>query len=288
MMQVQGVARAQHDTFPYSGMRVLGAFHICLGGAIFVLGVLDLVITMTSYDEDKTKYGDQYDSIVSLTVASSPIWCGMWFSVTGAIGTCISRERAYTLQFFKIVFMVLSILCAALFGPACAFLNGFIAITRHSLDSGDYQWLLTLLICFLSVVEVAMATASASVTCCCAHVKGTQVHVLVNTNNAGKRADQDPACHLDNPDGTATRWSSTSDNAINNTHDSINNNNNSHKQGREEGRTSNRVTINDIDPQVEATGSPGRAKPRVEIDESTQDGFSGSYPQLKKWALPGW
>ena len=50
---------------------------------------------------------------------------------------------------------------------------------RHSLDSMEYQWLLALLICFLSVVEIVVAIASASVTCCCAHVRGTQVSRVI-------------------------------------------------------------------------------------------------------------
>ncbi|RUS74721.1 hypothetical protein EGW08_017517 [Elysia chlorotica] len=187
MMQVQGVARAQHDSFPYSGMRVLGTFHICCGAAIFAFGVLDLVITMTSYDTDKLKYGDDYDRIVSFTVASSPVWCGMW----------------------KIVFMVLSILCAALFGPACAVLNGLIAILRHSLDSKDYQWLLALLICFLSVDLQQYRYRSRSqwtttrVQSPCVHSTYDQtVHVLVNTNKADSKPFQDHAFNPDNPSST--------------------------------------------------------------------------------------
>ena len=90
-----------------------------------------------------------------------------------------------------------------------------------------------------------------------------------------------------NPDESATRWSSNSDTANNNnTRNSVNNNNNP-SRGVEETQPTNKMTINDIDPEVEATSS-GRTRPRVEIEETAQDGFSGSYPQLKKWALPGW
>lgn len=282
MMQVQGVARAQHDTFPYSGMRVLGTFHVCCGATIFFLGVLDLAITMSSYEKDKIKYGEDYDIIVSLTVASSPLWCGMWFAVTGAIGTCITRERAYTLHFFKIVFLTLAILCAALFGPACMVLNGMIAFLRQNLFPKDYQWLLSLLIAFLTIVEIAMAIASASVACCCAHVRGTQVHVLVNTNKADKQS-QDPG---NNSDDNPTRWSSQSDQENKNEHD--NDGGPRSQRPRDGGPSSTKMSLGDIDPEVNVVKSGGRSRPRMEIEEAAQDGFSESYPQLKKWALPGW
>ncbi|GFR69678.1 hypothetical protein ElyMa_002056100 [Elysia marginata] len=107
------------------------------------------------------------------------------------------------------------------------------------------------------------------------------VHVLVNTNAGDKQGLQDQDAST--PDNTATRWSSNSDNVHNNA------DNSSNPRGKGGGQNNNnKMSIDDIDPEVEATGSRVRGQPRVEIEESAQDGFSGAYPQLKKWALPGW
>ncbi|GFO34435.1 hypothetical protein PoB_006094000 [Plakobranchus ocellatus] len=166
------------------------------------------------------------------------------------------------------------------------------------MDSNDSQWLLAILICFLSVVEIVMALISASVTCCCAHVRGNQVHVVVNTQGAGNKGRQSQSHHPGRREDDVTRWSSTPHHSNNN---NVNNNNNNHNsnahddsnthsnyQGRGDSDNTNKMTLTDIDPEMEATGSGVGRKPRVEIDENVGDSFAGSYPQLKKWALPNW
>lgn len=179
-LELQGFSAEKSDTFPYSGMRIMGAIQINTGIIVFVLGMVDLVMTLTSYDDDVKKYGEPYERIVSLTLASSPLWCGIWFSITGGMGACITRQKAQSLQFLKIAFLILNILCCALFAPVCTFINGYLSYSRHTLDNCKLQWIVTLIICFLGVLEIVMATASSAVTCCCSPLPASQVHILVN------------------------------------------------------------------------------------------------------------
>ncbi|CAG5136556.1 unnamed protein product [Candidula unifasciata] len=158
-----------------SGMRVLGAVQINIGILVFVLGVVDLILTMTSYDRDLKSYGWHYHTVVTLTTLSSPLWSGLWFSITGALAACFSYGRPTTVLYSKMALVVTSLLCCALFGPACAVINGFISYTRHNLAKGDYQWLISLIVCFLAVLEVVMATVTSSVTCCCSTFSSTQL-----------------------------------------------------------------------------------------------------------------
>ncbi|XP_046555866.1 uncharacterized protein LOC124265118 [Haliotis rubra] len=124
-MEVQGIERKQADKFPYSGIRVLGAVQTGIGVSCALLGGLDLALTLTSRDAERQTASavaaslTVYETLVALTIAACPLWCGMWFIIAGAIGTCVSRVRAHSLLFFRNTFLTLSVLCAALFGPAC-------------------------------------------------------------------------------------------------------------------------------------------------------------------------
>ncbi|KAI8795813.1 hypothetical protein BgiBS90_003580 [Biomphalaria glabrata] len=171
------------DSFPYSGMRIMGAIQISTGVLAFILGIVDLIMTLSSYDADTKKYGDKYDKVASMTLACSPLWCGIWFAVTGGMGACITRHKSQSLHFLKIAFLILNLLCCAVFGPACIFINGFISYTRRTEFNCDFQWIITLVIAFLGVLEIIMATASASVTCCCSPLNAGQVNVLVHPKN---------------------------------------------------------------------------------------------------------
>ncbi|CAL1529788.1 unnamed protein product [Lymnaea stagnalis] len=205
-LELQGFSAEKNDTFPYSGMRIMGAIQINTGIIVFVLGMVDLVMTLTSYDADVQKYGEPYERIVSLTLASSPLWCGIWFSITGGLGACITRHKAQSLQFLKIAFLILNIICCALFGPVCTFINGYLSYSRHTLDNCKLQWLVTLIICFLGVLEIVMATASAAVTCCCSPLPASQVHILVNP-----RSIKNGRLVLDRESTDVSTISSTSD-----------------------------------------------------------------------------
>ncbi|KAH9514196.1 hypothetical protein Btru_030511 [Bulinus truncatus] len=78
-LELKGIStNNKPDSFPYSGIRIMGATQISSGVMAFALGLVDLVMTLTSYDADTKKFGDSYDKVVSLTLACSPLWCGIW------------------------------------------------------------------------------------------------------------------------------------------------------------------------------------------------------------------
>ncbi|KAK7491037.1 hypothetical protein BaRGS_00017733 [Batillaria attramentaria] len=180
-MEIQGVNTTRNDLFPFSALRVLGSLQIAIGTVCIGLGILDLTLLLMNYDESLLKYSAQpdlqkaFDTLVSLTVASAPIWCGTWYVVTGSLGTCVSRERSHSLKFMKITFLVLSVLCAAFFAPACGVMSCIIAVIHHTLDYGDVIWLVPTAVAFLSFCEMGIAILSASVSCCCAPLRLAKV-----------------------------------------------------------------------------------------------------------------
>ncbi|XP_071095534.1 uncharacterized protein [Haliotis cracherodii] len=195
-MEVQGIERKQADQFPYSGIRVLGAVQTGIGVSCALLGGLDLALTLTTRDAERQTASAVasslmvYDTLVTLTVAACPLWCGMWFIIAGAIGTCVSRVRAHSLLFFRNTFLTLSVLCAALFGPACFGVTCFEAVLRHGLYADDYRWLIPLLVAFLSLFELTLAIVSAAMCCCCSSVQLTKVHVLFAAPSSGPRPQE--------------------------------------------------------------------------------------------------
>lgn len=117
----------------------------------------------------------------------------------------------------KMTFLVLSILCSALFAPVCCIINIAMAVLvrfplghcrtfihiknhrcknsciyqhvqiltvahfccqRHELEPTSYRWMVPILVAFFAFNELVFAIASASICCCCAPIKTTQVHTL--------------------------------------------------------------------------------------------------------------
>ncbi|XP_059145016.1 uncharacterized protein LOC131932166 [Physella acuta] len=292
-LELQRITTNRPDSFPYGGMRIMGALQINTGIIVFALGMADIILTMTSYDSDVTSYGSKYEAVVSLTLVSSPLWCGIWFAIAGALGTCITRQRAHSLQLLKIAFLVINILCSAVFGPVCMFINGYISYTRHSIDSCRLQWLVTLFICFLGVLEIIMCTASASVTCCCSPLNATQVHVLVNPRclKDGKFVvepidQQKKQLALTAPDDHGDRYAirKIEGNIINNNTNI--NNNNTMKTEEEIKKISAKPRTS---PFIVQTVQSNRSV-RAEVDVPIYDSFGDDsrYPKQKKWAFPHW
>ncbi|VDI69850.1 Hypothetical predicted protein [Mytilus galloprovincialis] len=150
--------------FPFSGIKVIGAIHVGLGVTCMILGVVNIV-TYVVMDESPTytdkDLNDKQELAMQITVSSTPMWCGIW----------------------KMSFLILSILCSTLFGPACACVNAYEALLRHGLYSSDYKWLVPLLIAFFAFNEIIVSIISAIACCCCATLKETKVRVLLKPNN---------------------------------------------------------------------------------------------------------
>ena len=94
-MEIQGVNTTRNDLFPFSALRVLGGMQIFLGTVCVLLGVLDLAMMMLHYEEQASRYAvtpqdkAMFDTLMSMTVASAPIWCGTWVSVVWMISVVL-------------------------------------------------------------------------------------------------------------------------------------------------------------------------------------------------------
>lgn len=74
--EIEGVETSDIKNFPYSAIKALGAVQIGLGVMCLVLGLLDLFLYIFKDDDQLATAGDS--TLMTLTIASSPIWCGLW------------------------------------------------------------------------------------------------------------------------------------------------------------------------------------------------------------------
>ncbi|KAK3107299.1 hypothetical protein FSP39_011394 [Pinctada imbricata] len=96
--EVEGVETTDIENFPYSALKTLGGIHLGLGITCVVLGLIDAILYLFVDDSDLMSSNT---TLMTMTISSTPIWCGLW----------------------KLTFLVLSILCAALFAPLCCVMN---------------------------------------------------------------------------------------------------------------------------------------------------------------------
>lgn len=175
--EIDGVETTDIENFPYSAIKALGAVQIGLGVTCLVLGLLDVFLYLFMDDDQLATAGDS--TLMTLTIASSPIWCGLWFSVTGCMAACMNKRNKSNLNYFKMTFLALSILCSALFAPVCCIINIAMAVLRHELEPTSYRWMVPILVAFFAFNELVFAIASASICCCCAPIRTTQVRVVM-------------------------------------------------------------------------------------------------------------
>lgn len=76
------------EDFPISGLKVVGAVQIGLGALCITLGLVDILLyvfedqdTLFASPATPTEREDR-STLVSLTISSAPIWCGLWVSVS--------------------------------------------------------------------------------------------------------------------------------------------------------------------------------------------------------------
>uniref|UniRef100_K1QY00 Uncharacterized protein n=1 Tax=Magallana gigas TaxID=29159 RepID=K1QY00_MAGGI len=109
--EIDGVETTDIENFPYSAIKALGAVQIGLGVTCLVLGLLDVFLYLFMDDDQLATAGDS--TLMTLTIASSPIWCGLWwfpFQLLGhrwnaalVVGQHVSCSRAlYTFQFVAV------------------------------------------------------------------------------------------------------------------------------------------------------------------------------------------
>ncbi|XP_069119134.1 uncharacterized protein [Argopecten irradians] len=190
VMEVEGVDTSTIEDFPLSGLKVVGAVQIGLGGICIALGLVDILMYVFE-DQEKLfatqatplSAGEQEarSTLMSLTISSAPIWCGLWFCVAGAMAACMSQRNKATLNYFKLTFLVLSIMNAGIFGPVCMTVTTIVSVMRHTMEAETYRWLIPILTAFFSFNEIAFAILSASICCCCSPLRTNRVKVLLAT-----------------------------------------------------------------------------------------------------------
>ena len=69
---IEGLDTSKLQNFPYSSLKLLGGLQMGIGGACIVLGIIDLFLFLYVSPD----YGSS--TLTALTIASVPIWCGLW------------------------------------------------------------------------------------------------------------------------------------------------------------------------------------------------------------------
>ncbi|KAL3886881.1 hypothetical protein ACJMK2_026842 [Sinanodonta woodiana] len=196
--EVEGVETSNLGNFPFSAFKMLGSFQIGAGVICIVLGIIDLCLYLLLQAANSNSIDTSVkETITSLTIISTPVWCGLWFVVCGSTGTCMSSKQRQTLSYFKLSFLILSILCAVMFGPACCAIEVVIAVLRAENVPNTYQWCLPILISFFAFNEIIFAFIASAICCCCSPINQTRVHVVIakpynNYNDIEKRPLDSP------------------------------------------------------------------------------------------------
>lgn len=91
--EIEGVDVNNVKDFPYSGIKVVGGVQMGLGLICIVLGLTDDVLIIFQDDDVASSVGatpppklqEVLDMLRTLTLASAPIWCGLWVNNTKLI-----------------------------------------------------------------------------------------------------------------------------------------------------------------------------------------------------------
>ncbi|XP_052230695.1 uncharacterized protein LOC127844477 isoform X2 [Dreissena polymorpha] len=170
--EIEGIDSSKMGHFPFSSFKLLGGLQIGIGAVCLILGIVDLLVFLyVSHFDNET--------LSALTIASVPIWCGLWFIVAGSMGGCMSLEQKTTLSYFKMTFMILSVLCALLFGPALFAIEVYMVVLRKEGNTiSAAEWLIPMVIAFFALNEIIVAVITAAICCCCSPLKQAKVRVL--------------------------------------------------------------------------------------------------------------
>ena len=72
---IDGMDTSKLNRFPYSSLKLLGGLQVGVGGLCILLGIIDLFLFLYVAPD----YGSS--TLTALTIASLPIWCGLWVSI---------------------------------------------------------------------------------------------------------------------------------------------------------------------------------------------------------------
>lgn len=90
VLEVEGVETSKLENFPLSGFKIVGAVQIGFGAASMLLGLVDVLMFVFQEEDDfplptpaagatiSPDLESAKNSLVSLTICSAPIWCGLW------------------------------------------------------------------------------------------------------------------------------------------------------------------------------------------------------------------
>ena len=87
---IDGVDSSKINNFPYSSLKLLGGLQIGVGGACIILGIIDLFLFLYVSPDYKSS------TLTALTIASVPIWCGLWVSIWKSV-YCIANVILQTI-----------------------------------------------------------------------------------------------------------------------------------------------------------------------------------------------
>lgn len=90
----------------------------------------------------------------------------------------MSLKQKASLMYFKMIYMALSILCFALFGPVLCGIEIYIAMLRIETSKSAHEWLLPLVITFLGINEIVCALITSCICCCCSSLNHDKVGVM--------------------------------------------------------------------------------------------------------------
>ncbi|XP_045208390.2 uncharacterized protein LOC123560208 isoform X2 [Mercenaria mercenaria] len=282
---IDGLDSSKVKNFPFSSFKLLGALQIGIGVLCILLGIVDLFLflyTSSHYENDTLK---------ALTIACVPVWCGLWFIVAGSMGSCMSLQQKTTLTYFKMTFLVLSVLCCILFGPALFGVEVYIVFLRTDGSISAHEWLIPLLIAFFTLNEIVIALITSCICCCCSPLNQAKVRVLY-TRHLDEVNEQRPEKYrLDTPEIFTTEHS-----RLEKTHKHASAHHESHAPVHH-GRRESHVT--DYDHWDEKQQPVSSRQPRVAMTSDspplthysrppTYEGNTAqSYRRMKQLALPG-
>lgn len=81
------------ENVPYSAIKALGAVQIGLGVTCLVLGLLDVFLYLFMDDDQLATAGDS--TLMTLTIASLPIWCGLWVRTSVLLNPFGTLNKGY-------------------------------------------------------------------------------------------------------------------------------------------------------------------------------------------------
>ena len=100
--EVEGIETTDIENFPYSALKVLGGIHVGLGVTCLVLGLIDLILYLFV---DDTAVISQNVTLMTMTIAASPVWCGLWVGSQSDCRQSLARDMCHVVVNITILYL---------------------------------------------------------------------------------------------------------------------------------------------------------------------------------------